>query len=159
MLDQKILCEFLVKAKQATYAAGENAKKISNSDSSTTLIFEAGEWKYHDNYFGGEPFGGREVVFFQGKPVYLMVYYGKVSATVQDFSQVYGVLQGALSQITIEAPYRGPREYLQGDFVYRNNYQGTVESFSGEEIIWQEEKEIYRTKYVGGLVDIPKNLG
>lgn len=71
MISNDQLCEFLVKAKKATYAAGELAKKIINDDKSTTLIYEDGNLKYHDNYFGGEPYGGREVVFLDGKPIYI----------------------------------------------------------------------------------------
>ncbi|HNY04800.1 MAG TPA: hypothetical protein PKI92_03540, partial [Candidatus Woesebacteria bacterium] len=75
MLDIKNLREFLVKAKKSTYASGDASKEIVELDKSTTLIFEEGDFKYHDNYFGGEPYGGREVVFFKGEPVYIMVYY------------------------------------------------------------------------------------
>lgn len=56
MIDKKRLCKFLVEAKKSTYAAGERAKKIVEDDKSTTLFFEDGNLKYHDNYFGGEPF-------------------------------------------------------------------------------------------------------
>ena len=72
MLDTKKLCKFLVEAKKVTYATGDLANKAINSDKSTTLIFENGDWKYHDNYFGGEPYGGREVVFFKNQPIYIM---------------------------------------------------------------------------------------
>jgi len=34
------LCEFLVRAKKATYAAGDATKKIFEKDGSTTLIYE-----------------------------------------------------------------------------------------------------------------------
>jgi len=49
MLDLKQLCNFLVKAKKSTYAAGESAPKIIENDKSTTMIFIDGDWKYHDN--------------------------------------------------------------------------------------------------------------
>ena len=76
MINLNELRAFLVKAKKATYASGDDSAKIIEKDKSTTLIFEDGDWKYHDNYFGGEPYGGREVVLFQGNPVYIMTYYG-----------------------------------------------------------------------------------
>jgi len=69
----KQLCRFLVKAKKSTYAAGGKAKKTIEGDKSTTLVFKDGDWRYHDNYFGGEPFGGREVAFLKNKPVYIMI--------------------------------------------------------------------------------------
>ncbi|GHV24908.1 hypothetical protein FACS1894176_02220 [Bacteroidia bacterium] len=52
MINLSELCRFLTKAKKATYASGDSTKKIKESDFSTTLLFEEGDWKYHDNYFG-----------------------------------------------------------------------------------------------------------
>lgn len=154
MIDQNELCKFLVKAKKATYAAGDNAKKIVQADKSTTLIFEDGDWKYHDNYFGGEPYGGREVVFFQNQPVYIMVYYGWVSESVIDFSKTYKVLQGALALIPEDKPFRGPKKYSQDGLEYVNVFEGEIGNFSGEETITAvDEEKIYQAKYIGGLVD------
>lgn len=64
MINLNELCKFLIKAKKSTYAAGDVAKKIVEDDKSTTMTFEDGDWRYYDNYFGGEPYGGREVVYF-----------------------------------------------------------------------------------------------
>jgi hypothetical protein len=145
--------EFLVKAKKSTYASGDVSKKVVESDKSTTLVFEDGGFKYHDNYFGGEPYGGREVVFFKGEPIYMMVYYGLVDKDVTDFRGVYGVLQKALSLIPENSPYRGPKEYIEGDYEYINNFVGEIDNFSGEEVIGYKGREIYKAKYIGGLVD------
>lgn len=153
-VDLKELCRFLVKAKKSTYAAGEAAVKTIEPDKSTTLIFEDGDWKYHDNYFGGEPYGGREVVFFQSSPVYIMVYYGWVIEGVTDIQAVYKTLQGALSLIPEDKPFRGPKEYSQDGFRYGNVFEGEIGNFFGEEIIKAENgEEIYKAKYIGGLVD------
>ena len=154
MIDKQQLCKFLVKAKKSTYAAGDVAQKIVEVDKSTTLVFENGDWKYHDNYFGGEPYGGREVVFFQGKPVYIMVYYGWVSEGVVNVQEVYKTLQGALTLIPEDKPFRGPEKYSQDGAEYINVFKGEIDNFFGEEIIKSAEgKEIYRAKYIGGLVD------
>lgn len=153
MTNLQNLKEFLVKAKKSTYASGDASKKIIEADKSTTLIFEDGDFKYHDNYFGGEPYGGREVVFFKDKPVYMMVYYGLVKDEVNDFKGVYSVLQKSLSLIPEDKPYRGPREYGEGDYKYLNSFIGELDNFSGEELISYEGKEIYKAKYIGGLVD------
>lgn len=154
MINLNELCKFLVRAKKSTYAAGRAAKKNIEGDHSTTLIFEDGDWKYHDNYFGGEPFGGREVVFFQNRPVYMMVYYGWVIEGVSDFQAVYKTLQEALTLIPENKPFRGPEKYKPGDFEYLNNFQGEIDNFFGEEVIrLNDGKEIYKAKYFGGLVD------
>jgi len=39
------------------YAAGGSAVKTREADHSTTIVLEHGDWKFHDNYFGGEPYG------------------------------------------------------------------------------------------------------
>lgn len=154
MIDKKQLCEFLVKAKKSTYAAGEIAKKIIENDKSTTMIFEDGDLKYHDNFFGGEPFGGREVVFWRNEPIYIMVYYGLVNESIKDFRSIYGILQKALSLIPEDYPYRGPKEYIEGDFIYKNSYIGEIDNFFGEETISSADGiEIYKAKYIGGLVN------
>ncbi|MDP3836752.1 MAG: DUF5680 domain-containing protein [bacterium] len=153
MTNPKSLKEFLVKAKKSTYASGDVSKKVVESDKSTTLIFEDGDFKYHDNYFGGEPYGGREVVFFKGEPVYMMVYYGLVNEDFTDFHGIYKILQKALSLIPEDSPYRGPKEYSEGEYKYINNFIGEVDNFSGEESIINKGKEVYKAKYIGGLVD------
>jgi len=156
MIDKKELCNFLVEAKKSTYAAGDLAQKIINDDNSTTLIFEKGDWKYHDNYFGGEPYGGREVVFLKGKPVYIMTYYGQVNSSVSDVNKVYGILIAALKLIPVNNPYRGPEEYSIGDLSYKNSFKGEIDSFFGEESIFENKKEAYKARYAGGFVDIKK---
>jgi len=153
MINLQNLKEFLVKAKKSTYASGDVSKKIIEADKSTTLMFEDGDFKYHDNYFGGEPYGGREVVFLKGEPVYIMVYYGLVNEETADFRGVYGVLQKALSLIPEDKPYRGPKEYEEGDYDYRNNFIGEIDDFSGEETINYKGKKVYKARYIGGLVD------
>lgn len=153
MLDKKELCKFLVKAKKTTYAAGDLANKIINADHSTTLTFEEGDWKYHDNYFGGEPYGGREVVFFKDKPVYIMTYYGQVNEKISDVNKFYGILMNALKLIPESRPYRGPEKYKENDLEYQNSFTGEVDSFFGEEKILENGKEVYSARYAGGLVD------
>jgi len=153
MVNKKQLCEFLVKAKKATYAAGKKAKKIVEDDKSTTLIFKEGNWKYQDNYFGGEPFGGREVVFFKNEPVYFMGYYGLVDDFVAGFEMVYKILRKALLLIPKNKPFRGPGKYAEGDLIYINKYTGKIDNFFGEEIITMNGKKIYKAKYMGGFIN------
>ncbi len=153
MFDKKELCKFLVKAKKFTYAAGDLAKKIVNDDKSTTLTFESGDWRYHDNYFGGEPYGGREVVFFKDNPIYIMAYYGQVDDSIVDIHPVYIFLMEALQLISEDWPYRGPRNYNRGSLSYRNSFTSEVDNFFGKEIISKNGKEIYQARYIGGLVN------
>ena len=155
-MDTKQLAKFIAEAHKAGYAAGEAANKVKEQDGSTTLTYGKGSWKYHDNYFGGEPFGGREVAFFENKPVWMMVYWGRVNESVKDFEGVYAFLQKALKLAPEKAPYRGPKEFTEGQFKYTNTWNGTIDDFSGQEEIYKNQEKVYEARYSGGLVDIRK---
>lgn len=144
---------FLLEANKHGYANENPPALVSEPDGSKTILFENDDWKYHDNYFGGEPYGGRLLVSNQNKPYWMMVYYGFVHPIIKDPGGVYGVLRKALSQMPADKPYRGPDELVEGDFRYVNKVEGDIENYSGEEIIYQNNKEVYRAKYIGGLVD------
>lgn len=151
-MNKKALKQFLVDSNKAGYASGKEKKWIKESDNSTTIPFEKGSWKSHDNFFGGEPYGGRTTVFYEGKPYWIMVYYGWVKKGVETNS-VYGILRNALIRMPKNHPLRGPKKYKEGEFVYSNSWEGEVDKFSGEEQIIQGKKQIYKASYIGGLVD------
>lgn len=153
MINQNQLCGFLVKAKMAGYASGNKANKITEKNKSKTITYKSGDLEYYDNYFGGEPYGGEEVVFFKRKPIYMMVYYGSVIKGIKDFKKIYKFLQEALTLIPKDEPFRGPKFYKNGNYAYRNWFHGSVDNFSGWETIYLRNKKIYEAKYVGGLVD------
>lgn len=71
--------EFLVSAKQKTYAAGKsrNLDATSSRLHSTDLFYEEGNFKYLDTYIGGSHFSGEEVVWYQEKPIWAMNYSGR----------------------------------------------------------------------------------
>lgn len=146
------LIQFLLSSNKAGYAGGDSNKWVKESDGSTTITFEQGKWKSHDNFFGGEPYGGRSVVSYDKKPVWIMVYYGWVTESV-DANRVYEVLRNALTRMPRSAPYRGPKRYQQDQFVYTNKWNGTVSAFTGEEKITQGVRLVYKADYMGGEID------
>ncbi len=146
------LRQFLIDSNKAGYAGGEEKKWIKESDGSTTIPFEKGAWKSHDNFFGGEPYGGRTVVFYESKPYWMMVYYGWVEENTE-VDPVYKVLRNSLKRMPEEYPFRGPKEYKESNYTYTNSWEGQIERFSGEEQIIQVDKLIYKSIYTGGLVD------
>jgi hypothetical protein len=143
---------FLVDANKHTYSTGDESLNIKEADGSTTITYKNENWKYHDNFFGGEPYGGREVVSFKEKPIWVMVYYGSIDITITP-ETVYPTLQKALRAMPVDSPFRGPREINNGEFTYVNSWTGSISKFSGEEIILKNGKEIYKAQYMGGLVD------
>lgn len=153
MMNIKNLRDFLVKANLEGYASGENSREVKEADGSTTIIYTLGIWKFHDNFFGGEPFGGREVVFYKEKPVWMMVYYGLVKSEITEFGDIYKFLRESLKHAPLELPVRGPKSISQGDFSYQNSWDGDLEEFKGEEKIFQKGEEIFHTTYAGGLIN------
>lgn len=149
----KALKNFLIETKKAGYGAGNSKSWIKEKDGSTTIPFESGNWRMHDNFFGGEPWGGREVVFYKGAPVWIMVMYGSVDPSVNGFEEVYAFLQKALRNQPEDLPLRGPKLLQEGEFVYKNKTEGNLENFFGEERIYNNKKLIYSMKYSGGWID------
>lgn len=107
-----------------------------------------------DNYVGGEPYSGMTKIFFQEKVVWSMVYYGLVDKKVEGFKDVYGFLMKSLLQMPADYPYRGLKEFVEGEWKYNNGWDGEVEQFSGEEKIYLKNEMVFWTKYIGGLVDV-----
>lgn len=151
-MNKTSLKKFLIANNKAGYAGGEEKKWIKEGDGSTTIPFKLGEWESHDNFFGGEPYGGRTVIFYKRKPVWIMVYYGWVTEGIQPDS-VYKVLRAALMRMPENAPFRGPKRYKDGTLTYTNKWTGGIDRFSGEERITQRKKLIYKANYMGGWVD------
>lgn len=151
------LTAFLGEANKAGYASAGGPAWKKEPDGSTTITYQRDDWLFHDNYFGGEPYGGREVIFYQGRPVLMMVYYGRISDRSFDKEAIYSFLREALRSFSADAPFRGP-EMLEitadgRKMRYENDWQGTIEHFGGEERIFIDGTEVYDAKYAGGLVD------
>jgi len=151
-MDYQGLKQFIYNASRATYASGDESIKVKQPDGSTTIEYREDDWAFHDNYFGGEPYGGREVVFYQGKAMWMMVYYGFVHIEIGN-AEVYGVLMEALCHTTVEAPYRGPKLFEKDNWRYENKLEGEVGNFHGTEKIYRDGQCVYEASYIGGLVD------
>jgi hypothetical protein len=82
----------------------------------------------------------------------MMVYYGYMTED-SDQGEVTEVLLGALSNSTVDIPYRGPKEFVKGDYKYINELDGQVENFNGIEKIFKGNELVYTARYVGGMVD------
>jgi hypothetical protein len=152
-MDEAALLGFLLETSRRGYAAGQNATKVREADGSTTIGYAQGDWAFHDNYFGGEPYGGREVVFFQDRPVWMAVYYGWVDGADVDAERVYAFLQRALREAPAAFPVRGPDEFAAGPLTYRHSYHGGLRRFDGEETIHDGDRQVYTARFLGGLVD------
>lgn len=147
------LKKFLIKISKEGYATNNESAWKKEEDKSTTIVNSDGDFRMHDNFFGGEPYGGREVIFYKSKPEWIMVYYGKVDKNVEKPQDVYAVLQKALSNTDPDFPVRGPKMFLSLGMQYLNHWHGDVKEFEGSESITFNGREIYTASYRGGLVD------
>lgn len=144
------ISEFLVKAKISTYASnGEgDEKKLPNG--ARELTFEEQNYRYRDQYFGTNPFTGEELVWENDNPVWCMNYSGE--AFEDNKEEIYSFLKEALKLVTEDIPYRGPKEYAQGEWKYINIPEGDLNKFKGTEFILFKDKKVYELNYHGGLV-------
>lgn len=141
------LTHFIVKAKKLTYAGKKN-KIESLRKGAHDYIFEEGEYKYCDSFFGASSFSGQEIVYNKGKVCWSMNYYGKVLSDCfnGDF------LKEVLLLVSEERPYRGPEIYKRGEYIYVSDIEGDVTSFSGNEKIYYQSQKIYKGFFHGGIV-------
>lgn len=151
-MNLKKLREFLLLASKSTYASEDSSIRTKQKDNSTTITFKSGDYSYHDNYFGGEPYGGREVIFYKNKPIWMMVYYGWVLQG-NNTDNIYKILTKALREATLQMPYRGPKKLIDSNMTYLNNVNGDLVNFNGEEKILDDKIIVYTARYMGGVID------
>lgn len=126
------------------------ATTTKEADGSRTIEYSEGDYRMHDNFFGGEPYGGRLVIFYKDQSIFLEVYYGKTSRPADE---VYDFLREALQHPGKDNPYRGPAQYKKGNFTYKSSVRGDITDHVVKEYIYDGKTEIYSAVVVGGLVD------
>lgn len=146
---------FLLKAKQSTYAAGNEAVVSPLLPGSHQLEFAQGRWLYRDVYFGGDFFVGQETVYQEERPFWSMGYAGGlldgVDASV-DTGPLYDFLREALRHVGAERPFRGPHVYQKGVYGFSDIGDGHLGNFWGIETITWREQPVYRLRYHGGFI-------
>jgi hypothetical protein len=159
ILSQHRLSEFLVTAKQRTYASGGSQRPVAVEaalSGSHQLEYGEGDLLYRDIYFGENHFAGQEVVFFRGTPIWSMVYAGgwtSIADRPEDADHLAGVLQAALRHVPSTSPYRGPSDYHEDPYLYRNEFQGDLVRFQGRETIERDGIVLFQLIYTGGALD------
>ena len=149
------LQDFLLKCHQSGYATGNYNAWKKEEDGSTTIVFTEGSWRMQDNFLGGEPYGGREVVWYKNSPAWIMVYYGRVGKDYgKQREKIYRFLQHALRHPPDMMPLRGPKSYTDDPLHYQNFWRGTIEQFQGSKKIYFGKKKVYDAHFLGGLVNV-----
>jgi hypothetical protein len=151
-MDLEKLHNFIVSAKAATYV-GDGNQSESCREGSHDLLYEEGDYRYLDSYFGGSEFIGEEVVYYQNEPVWGMNYYG----AVLDPQKITAVEAGAmiktsLSHMYAEGRFLGGWQHSKGDLVYNDSSKGDLSHFTGYEWIEKDAIKVYELFYHGGLI-------
>ncbi len=148
------LNEFLIKAKKSTYASSGEGGEKKLEDGTRELVFEEGEFKYRDRYFGFNPFIGQEVVWKNGKVIWVMNYWGSIFKDTVSPKEVYEFLKKALLQPDKLLPIRGPEKFEEGDFHYRNVGGGDLDNFQHVEVILYKGERVYELACHGCTIKI-----
>lgn len=146
----KTFIQFLVTAKQHTYASGAIAKPTGKLGIHQ-LEYADGDLLYVDSYLGSQHFIGEEVVAQNERPIWGMNYYGKmlIDEEPEGFNQC---LKQALLRVSREAPYRGPEIFRSGPYAYQCSWSGNPNGFEGYEIISMNGTDIYKLLFHGGEI-------
>ena len=99
-MDKRII-DFLIKAKQKTYA-GKGAETASSREKSHDLVYRENNFMYYDTYLGVEKFAGEEALWIADNPYWSMNYIGRV--TGENFNVDF--LKEALLNVPFEKPFR-----------------------------------------------------
>jgi hypothetical protein len=152
MFDINQLNAFIVRAKAATYV-GDGEQVTPCRPGSHDRRCTNGEWSYHDSYFGGADFIGEEVVYFAGKPVWAMNYYGRILRDdLLTAAQAGQMIKASLSRMYQESRFLGGFTHTENDLTYVDSSEGNTDSFRGREIIRRGQEVAYELAYHGGLI-------
>lgn len=146
----------LVKAKRAGYAGTDDDESIPNPllPHSKELGWEEEPWTYRDIYFGMTQFTGLETLSHDQQPVWAMAYSGGLTRPSNSaaYLDLFAFLRGALMLMPVDLPLRGPARHEIGNRVYTMRCEGTVNRFSGTEVISQSGQVLYSARFAGGLI-------
>ena len=138
---------FLVRAKNSTYAVGEN-QILSLKPNSYDFRYVEGDSLYMDSYMGSQKFVGEECVWIKEHAIWGMNYYGQ--SLNENFNSTF--LKEALCHVSDSMPFRGPELYQKGDYIYQCQVVGDFEYFSGEEKIYCKQEKVYFCTFHGGMI-------
>jgi hypothetical protein len=147
-MDKKLI-EFLIRAKCLTYA-GKGAEDMPSRPGSHDLHYTEGDLLYIDSFLGGSKFGGEEALWRENTPFWTMNYYGIVTDK-EHFSGDF--LKESLLRVPADKPFRGPKDYSEGEYKYSCDVDGDLYYFSGKEEIFYCGEKIYECLFHGGVVE------
>lgn len=146
------LIDFILLAKQASYVGG-GSSLLPYRLGSHDLQFIQGDWAYHDSYLGESDFIGEEIVYYCGKVVWGMNYFGRILLPEKITSAQAGtIIQQSLSKMYQSGRFLGGFQHTVGEYRYTDANIGDALYFTGKEWIDLNGELVYQLVYHGGLV-------
>jgi len=155
------LREFIVIANKNTYASGTGIipQDLVQRPGYKELEYIDGLWKMRDSYTGYYRAPGVTTVYYKGIPSWVMTYMGRgmLDGFYNITKETFIFLKSALMKVDPSLPFRGPSEYIEGDFRYNFNILSgdILDGMWREEIFNKDDLVFTQTGLVG--VVIPKN--
>ena len=158
MINLEKLAKFLVKAKTQTYASVDSQEIKAERPLHNELEFDEDDFYYRDSYIGFFQAPGMEEVRLgkNGETIWTMAYSGgmliKFHRNIEFAKHVFTFLKKVLGLIKEDFPFRGPKEFEEGDWKYINEIEGDIKKFKGHEKIFFKGEEVFSQDYIGGIV-------
>jgi hypothetical protein len=147
------LLNFILRAKQATYVGG-GKKLMPYRLGSHDLQFFMDDWAYHDSYLGESDFIGEEIIYFHGKVVWGMNYFGRILRPERiTAAQAGTIIKESLSKLYQSGRFLGGFNHTLDEFTYIDTNDGDPLYFTGKEWIELKGEIVYQLVYHGGLVN------
>ena len=146
------LVKFILRAKQATYV-GSGKKLLPYRLGSHDLQYHEADWAYHDSYVGENDFMGEEIVYYRGKVVWGMNYYGRILQPEKITSaQAGNVIKQSLTKMYQSGRFLGGFINTVDEYMYHDTNEGDPQYFTGKEWIEVDGEIVYSLDYHGGLI-------
>ncbi len=146
------LNQFLIQAKLHTCVRISEGSESVQEDGRHELGYNQDEFRYRDYSSGINPFIGEVQVWQADRLVWAMNYYGKADGDIVPVNQINRFLQQALPLARPNRPFRGPDFFRAGPFTYIDKSEGRLEAFTGEEVIYFRDQQVYHLIYHGGRI-------
>jgi hypothetical protein len=142
------LKKFVAEARRNTYAGEGGSVKNPFLDGSHQLEYEKDKYFYRDIFFAGEKnFIGQEAIYLNHNPIWSMVYSGSAEP-----EEITSFLKKSLSVLSEKCRFGEKCELKENNLLYKDDGQGTLERFGGQEQIFKRGEEVYKLNYHGGLI-------
>ena len=159
-MEKDTLLEFIANAHRNTYAAPAEIRLKHKCETPILpghkdYCYTEGDFKYYDSYTGETWAPGKEEVSFKEVPIWCMSYQGQHNCKYgEDFfqEQVFPFLKKALMNFDKKMPFRGPKEFSEGEFKYIFEMEGDYSYFKGQERIFYNGESIFFQDVMGSLI-------